>query len=95
MLNADPPPAVLDDRTPMEFDGELVHIPGARLMPVQVIADRFDALAELENRDIIVACRTGNRSTRALQLEDEAGFRKVYNFQGGMRTWNEKGGPVE
>lgn len=95
MLSSANPPVVLDVRTPQEFTGELGHIPGARLVPLQNLSDSLGVLSDLKEREILVVCRTGRRSAIAGQRLAEAGFRRVYNFTGGMTSWKENGGRIE
>ena len=45
-------------------------------------------LSELDSaQEIVLFCKTGSRSTRALELLVSAGFRKVKNLQGGINAW--------
>lgn len=55
--------------------------------------ERVEALAH-RDQPIYLICRSGRRSMRAASLLDEAGFESVYNVEGGMLDWQEKGLPV-
>jgi sulfur-carrier protein adenylyltransferase/sulfurtransferase len=45
-------------------------------------------LSELDSaQDIVLFCKTGTRSSRALELLVSAGFRKVKNLKGGINAW--------
>ena len=45
-------------------------------------------LSELDSaEDMVVMCKSGSRSARALELLVSAGFRKVKNLKGGMNAW--------
>ncbi len=79
---------VLDVRTPAEYDGELGHIPGSYLIPVQELNFRIDELEPHRDREIIVICRTDNRSRYAVSMLQDAGFINVGFVQGGMVAWN-------
>ena len=46
-------------------------------------------LAGHEDDEIIVYCRSGNRSCLAKQLFEKAGFKRVRNLLGGMLSWKE------
>lgn len=95
MIAGDNPPAVIDVRTPEEYIGELGHIPGARLIPIDVFKDSIGALSYLKDSTIVVVCKVGYRSRKAaLQLLDND-FKNVYNLHGGMEAWNEAGGETE
>jgi len=88
MIGSANKPLVIDVRTPEEYTGELGHIEGSRLMPLQSLADSLGILADYRDDDIILVCRSGNRSRTAGQMLVNAGFEKVYNLEGGMKAWN-------
>jgi rhodanese-related sulfurtransferase len=74
---------VLDVRTPEEF--QQGHIPGATLIPVQVLEG---SLKELDkDTAYLVVCRSGNRSVQASDILTSNGFKEVYNMTGGMNSW--------
>lgn len=81
---------VLDVRTPQEFSG-LGHIPGATLLPVQIIAS---APAVLDDPDtpVLVTCEHAVRSKVAARLLAQAGFTHVHELAYGMAMWD---GPRE
>jgi rhodanese-related sulfurtransferase len=83
---------ILDVRTPEEFaEG---HLAGA--LNINVLAPDFAArLATLDRgKTYLVYCRTGNRSTKAVQAMERLGFRSVYHMVEGMVGWQKKGFPV-
>ncbi len=74
---------LLDVREPHEL--EISALPGAVNIPLGTLAAR---LSELDSaQEMIVFCKTGTRSTRALELLASAGFRKVKNLKGGINAW--------
>ena len=74
---------LLDVREPFEFD--ICSIPGARLIPLGELAAR---MSELDSADeIVLQCKSGVRSARALKLLQEAGFGKLWNVEGGILAW--------
>ncbi|RFC42179.1 MAG: adenylyltransferase and sulfurtransferase [Verrucomicrobia bacterium] len=74
---------LLDVREPFEFD--ICRIPGARLIPLGELAAR---MSELDSADeIVLQCKSGMRSARALKLLQEAGFGKLWNVEGGILAW--------
>ena len=79
---------ILDVRTPEEYDGPLGHIVGARLIPVQELAQRLDELTDVKDRPVFVICRSGGRSARATRMLLDAGFRAA-NVDGGMQAWDD------
>jgi len=84
---------VVDVREPQEFTGELGHVPGATLVPMNAVM----AHAPGWNRDepLLLVCRSGGRSAMVAQALTRAGFSKVMNLAGGMLAWNAAGLPVE
>lgn len=77
---------LLDVREPHEL--QISHLSGATLIPLGQLAARLSELDSAE--DMVVFCKSGTRSTRALELLLSAGFRKVKNLQGGINAWAEK-----
>ena len=74
---------LLDVREPHEL--EISRLEGADLIPLGQLAAR---LSELDSADeMVVFCKGGTRSARALELLASAGFRKVKNLKGGINAW--------
>jgi len=70
-------------REPHEL--EISNLAGAKLIPLGQLAAR---LSELDTADeMVVFCKAGTRSARALELLVSAGFRKVKNLKGGINSW--------
>ncbi len=76
---------VLDVRTPGEYTG-LGHIPGAMLLPVDLIASA-PATLKLDQRPLLITCEHGVRSLHAARFLHQAGFTNMLNLAGGMATW--------
>jgi len=89
ILDTDPDAFLLDVRTRREF-GE-AHIPGAKVIPVDELADRLSEIPKGEG-PLVVYCRSGVRSARAANMLAEAGFQNVLNVSGGILAWE---GPTE
>lgn len=85
---------VLDVRTEEEYWGELGHIPGAYLLPVQELPCRLHELEPYRGKCILTVCRSGVRSAKAARILMQAGFAQVLSVTGGMLAWNERGYPV-
>lgn len=85
---------LIDVRRPDEFNGELSHIPGARLV---TLGPELDGFFQSHNKDdeIVFVCRSGARSGRATLQGRTLGFLKCVNLQGGMLLWNERKFPVD
>lgn len=80
----------LDVRTPSEYE-RLGHIPGAWLMPVDLVASAPAVLPD-DGRPVLVYCEHGVRSVAASQLLRAAGLGNVLNLAGGLAVWS---GPRE
>lgn len=80
---------ILDVREPQEF--QICQIPGATLIPLGELPRR---LVELEGRDeMVVSCKSGARSAKAVKLLREAGFSKAKNLRGGILAWIDRVDP--
>jgi rhodanese-related sulfurtransferase len=77
--------SILDVRTPREFE-HLGHLPGARLLPVDLIASAF-ALLPTDGSPVLVVCEHGVRSAVAARVLTEAGVTSVFDLAGGMAAW--------
>ena len=74
---------ILDVREPQEY--QICSIPGSTLIPLGDLPSR---LGELEGRgEMIVHCKSGVRSAKAVKLLREAGFAQARNLQGGILRW--------
>jgi molybdopterin/thiamine biosynthesis adenylyltransferase/rhodanese-related sulfurtransferase len=74
---------LIDVREPHEL--EISRIEGASLIPLGQLAAHLPELDSAE--DIVLFCKSGTRSARALELLLSAGFRKVKNLKGGINAW--------
>lgn len=74
---------LLDVREPHEL--EISALPEAVNIPLGQLAARLSELNSAE--DMVVFCKGGTRSARALELLASAGFRKVKNLKGGINAW--------
>lgn len=87
LQNGGTPPLVIDVREPREFNQG--HIPQAQLMPLPKF---FADTPELPtDREIVLVCRTGRRSTRAAQTLRNKGYKDVRVLQGGVLAWEAAG----
>ena len=82
---------VLDVREQYEYDEK--HIPNVTLLPMSEIQSRLDEIPT--DKEVIITCRSGNRSGQVTQFLEENGFDNVHNMQGGIVAWEEAGFPVE
>ena len=84
---------LLDVRTVPEYDGNLGHIEGSVLIPLNELESRLEELEEQKEKEIIVICRSGNRSEIATNILRDKGF-NAYNMVGGITGWNGSGYPI-
>lgn len=77
---------IIDVRESAEY--AFNHIPSAISIPLGVLEDRINEFNKQE--EIIVVCRTGNRSDLAAQKLSDNGFANVINVVPGMIGWNGK-----
>jgi adenylyltransferase/sulfurtransferase len=84
-------PFLLDVRNPYEV--AIASIPGTDLViPVDQLPERINELDTA--REMVVYCRSGARSGRAVDLLKRAGFRKVKNLTGGVLRWSDDVDPT-
>ena len=76
---------LIDVREPHEWD--IARIPGARLIPLATLVNELPTLDSA--RDIVVHCKMGGRSAKAVQQLQASGFRKVWNLAGGITRWSD------
>jgi adenylyltransferase/sulfurtransferase len=74
---------LLDVREPREWD--ISHIEGATLIPLGELPKRMNELPK--DSHIIVQCKSGIRSAKAVNLLRENGFDRVQNLKGGILEW--------
>jgi rhodanese-related sulfurtransferase len=88
-------PLILDIREADEFSA--MHIEGSLHVPRGILesACEYDyeetvrELVDARNRDIIVVCRSGNRSALAAFTMQLMGYRQVSSMKTGLRGWND------
>lgn len=94
------PPVLLDIREPSEF--EALHIAGALHVPRGLLEaacdwdydDTVPVLAGGREREIVVICRSGNRSVLAAHTMLRMGFTNVFSLKTGVRGWNDYEQPL-
>ena len=80
---------VLDVREPDEWAAG--HIEGATLIPLGELAGRLDEVPT--DREVVVVCRSGNRSAQGRDSLLAAGYSDVTSMAGGMNDWIAAGEP--
>ena len=86
---------ILDVRTMEEYTGELGHIDGAVLIPVQELKERVGEIEKYKDKKVLVVCHSGVRSRKASDLLMQSGFKKVFNIADGMVGWDSQKYPVK
>lgn len=82
---------IVDVRHSSEFrEG---HIPHSKLIPSSSLPNKVGDLKRF--KEIVLVCRSGNRSGQAAKKLMEMGFDNVRNLTGGMQSWERAGLPVE
>jgi len=81
---------LIDVREPNEW--EIGRIDGARLAPLDNFAETLSTV-DLQ-KDVVVYCKVGGRSARAVRQLQAAGFTRVWNLAGGINRWSEEVDPT-
>jgi adenylyltransferase/sulfurtransferase len=81
---------LIDVREPHEW--EIARISGAQLVPLGTLPA---ALSQLDpSRDIVVHCKVGSRSAKAVRQLQAAGFTRVWSLTGGIQRWSDDVDPT-
>lgn len=78
---------ILDVRQPEEWTES--HIPGATLIPLGELASRVNEVPQ--DQEVVVVCRSGNRSQQGRDILLAAGFTNVTSMAGGVNQWKAAG----
>jgi len=89
MIDENQPFVLIDVREPHEF--QICRIPGSTLIPLGEIPNRMHELDSAS--EIVVHCRSGQRSARAVEFLMRAGFQKIHNLKGGILAWSDQVDP--
>jgi rhodanese-related sulfurtransferase len=82
---------VVDVRSPAEYGGELGHLDGAQLIPLDELRTRASEVRT--DRPVVVICQTGRRSGLAVAILSKNGVARVASVVGGMVGWRASGLP--
>jgi adenylyltransferase/sulfurtransferase len=77
---------ILDVRNPEEH--QICHLSGSVLLPLPQLPQRFRELDK--EREMVVHCKSGMRSAKAIQFLRQQGFQKLKNLKGGILAWAER-----
>lgn len=81
---------ILDVRQPEEWNAG--HIPGAMLIPLGDLQKRLTEVPK--DRQVVVVCRSGNRSATGREILRQAGYTQVTSMAGGMNQWQAAKYPI-
>jgi adenylyltransferase/sulfurtransferase len=90
-LDRGDPLTVIDVREPYEWDIGNLGGYGARLIPLGQLAGRLGEIDPSE--EIVLQCRSGARSGRALEFMRERGYDRLWNLKGGILAWSDQVDP--
>jgi rhodanese-related sulfurtransferase len=82
---------LLDVRTQEEWDE--YHIPGTALIPLDELESRLNEVPS--DQDVVVVCRSGNRSQVGRDVLLQGGLTRVTSMDGGVSDWRLAGYPIE
>ena len=81
---------LIDVRQPEEW--AFARIEGAKLIPMGEILNRMSELDE--NREVVLQCKSGMRSARAVDALQRAGYKgSLKNLRGGITAWSNEVDP--
>jgi adenylyltransferase/sulfurtransferase len=87
-LHANPDSVLIDVRQPEEHSE--VSIPGSKLIPLGELADRLDEIPR--DGEVLVHCKLGGRSAKAVAFLQEQGVSGATNIEGGIEAWLQREG---
>ncbi|HEY8507395.1 MAG TPA: rhodanese-like domain-containing protein, partial [Steroidobacteraceae bacterium] len=91
-LDRGDPLTIVDVREPHEWEIGNLSAYGARLVPLSELSSRLSEVSVAG--DVVVHCKSGARSSRALEQLRAAGITRVWNLRGGILAWAEEVDPA-
>ena len=99
-LSDNPQLLILDVREPAEY--EAMHIQGSLNVPRGILEtaceydfeDTVPELVEARDREVVVICRSGNRSIFACEVMQKMGYQNVLSLKTGLRGWSDYEQPL-
>lgn len=83
---------ILDIREDKEYQSG--HIQDSIHIPLSALAARIKELHKYKDKNIILGCRSGSRSSRACGMLKKNGFEKIHNLRGGVMAWEKDNLPM-
>jgi rhodanese-related sulfurtransferase len=84
---------LIDVREPHEVEHKSFDVPDILLIPFSGLQKRFQEIPA--DRQVIIACRSGQRSMMAIRFLKNQGYSNVVNMQSGMISWEREGLPLK
>lgn len=84
---------VVDVCEPQEFAGG--HVAGAKNIPLDQLEAKLASVVKNKTLPLILVCKSGARSGRAVSIAKKLGFEKTQSLSGGMGAWRTANLPVE
>lgn len=81
---------ILDVRQPDEWRD--FHVPGSTLIPLDQLESRVNEVPR--DREVVVVCRSGNRSATGRDILRKAGIARATSLAGGLTQWKAAGYPT-
>ncbi len=94
-FESNPSLILLDIREPYEF--EAMHIKGSLNVPRGVVETACEwnyeetvaQLVEARDKEVVVACRSGNRSVFVCEIMQKMGYKNIVSLKTGLRGWSD------
>lgn len=83
---------IIDVRDLSEFRSG--HLRNAIHVPLADLPSRMSKLEKFKSQPVILVCKNGTRASTAITQLKQAGFKEVYNLEGGIDAWQQKGMPT-
>ena len=84
-LDRGDPVTIIDVREPYEWEISNLGEHGARLIPMRELMRRLDEIDPAD--DLVIQCRSGNRSAQVTEFLRARGYQRVANLAGGILAW--------
>ncbi len=93
-------PLLIDIREPYEFDA--MHIAGSINVPRGILESACEwnyeetvpELVNARDQDVVLICRSGNRSVLAAHTLEQMGYMRVRSLRTGLKGWNDAEQPL-
>ncbi|HYH78663.1 MAG TPA: molybdopterin-synthase adenylyltransferase MoeB [Longimicrobium sp.] len=90
-LDRGDPLTIVDVREPFEWEIGNLAGHGARLIPLKELSGRAGEIDPAD--EVVVHCRSGARSARAVEILRGKGYTRLWNLQGGILAWSDEVDP--